>query len=769
MKADRILVAVNALVAIGLGFGLAARGEPLPGVPEWSGLATLRLVGIGMAGLGIAFALLADPGTDRDRRRVAGLLAVADATLAGVAAWLQATAWQGSRGWLWVAIFGSLGMSLAWLAVRPQMIRLARGMLGANAAALFVVGTGPTILGSPFLPQTGRGSAADYSASVGILGVGLGAFGLVLLGLLSLQPWRARARLALGLAAGNAASAAIAAGQQIAIWTLPLTRSLVFLFVALAVAALWIGLALFQNPQDSGRPSSSTLVPWLVGSHLAIASAAVLGLLYLPRSTGIGVTLGVAAAGGLAIAFLLQRQVAWAEAALLNLVEGEPAPKRPRALTGALAGLASAIQTLTPNVQGAGDVRRGWMHRLGEAAAQEERNRLARDLHDSIKQQLFSINVGVAAAQARWDGDPEGARAAVADVRQSAQAAMAEMKALLLQLRPEALAGVGLVEALREQCEALQYRAGAEVTCAIGDPIPDAELPPGAQEAIFRVAQEALSNVARHARARKVRLSLRREDGWAVLVVEDDGQGFDVEGVRSGMGLSNMRERASGVSGTLEVESTPGRLTRVTLRVPFTKKVELTPVPLEQALRTETLLTAFALLAGIPILLDLWGLTPMTPLLVWTGPSLLLFVSGRQLLGLSRRHDLPKTLSEIRLRHAALRTRRAFALELIWWAIWNLESRQGEIATHWSFFVMCFAFGVSHLSSAANEAARTSAWRSLVKPGGSYGFLVGAAALALLPLSMVALAPAQGILLWLAVVVELYLFAREPRLPEATP
>lgn len=138
-----------------------------------------------------------------------------------------------------------------------------------------------------------------------------------------------------------------------------------------------------------------------------------------------------------------------------------------------------------------GEMREALLRQIGEAAAQEERNRLARDLHDSIKQQLFSINVGTATAQERWERDPEGARTALVDVRRSAREAMVEMQALLHQLRPQALGSTsGLVEALREQCEALGYRSGAQVTVELGPEIPDDRMQPGAQEALFRIAQD---------------------------------------------------------------------------------------------------------------------------------------------------------------------------------------------------------------------------------------------------------------------------------------
>ncbi|HEX4961465.1 MAG TPA: sensor histidine kinase [Thermoanaerobaculia bacterium] len=215
------------------------------------------------------------------------------------------------------------------------------------------------------------------------------------------------------------------------------------------------------------------------------------------------------------------------------------------------------------------EIRQGLLQQIGEAAAQEERNRLARDLHDSIKQQLFSINVGTATAQERWERDPEGARKALADVRRSAREAMVEMQAMLHQLRPEALGTAGLIEALREQCEALGYRTGAEVTLEIGEPIPDDRMPPGAQETLFRIGQEMLANVARHARAQYVRLWLGRQAEEVIMRIEDDGQGFDPAAQVSGMGLKNLKDRANSLQGKLEVASAPGAGAALTVRLPL--------------------------------------------------------------------------------------------------------------------------------------------------------------------------------------------------------
>ena len=207
---------------------------------------------------------------------------------------------------------------------------------------------------------------------------------------------------------------------------------------------------------------------------------------------------------------------------------------------------------------------------IREAAGRQERNRLARDLEDSIKQQLFAIQTAAATAQTRFDADPEGARGAIAKVRASAREAITEMEVMLDQLRAAPLENVGLVEALKRQCEAVGFRTGAKVAFTPGKLPPDAALPPGAQQAIFRVAQEALSNVARHARAAGLQVALAAGEGSLKLSVQDDGAGFDPEGPAAGMGIRNMRERAAEFGGTLELASSPGHGTRLSVTIPFT-------------------------------------------------------------------------------------------------------------------------------------------------------------------------------------------------------
>jgi signal transduction histidine kinase len=210
--------------------------------------------------------------------------------------------------------------------------------------------------------------------------------------------------------------------------------------------------------------------------------------------------------------------------------------------------------------------------RIREVAGQEERTRLAQDLHDSVKQQIYSVQANLAAVQARWgQQDATGAGEALRHARASAQSAMSEMIALLDRLREDPIESVGLVEALRRQCEALRFQTGAEVATTFGE-LPDAaRFAPGAATAVFRIAQEALANVARHSRPTHVSLEAGIDSGANefLLAVADDGQGFDPNNASTGTGLANMRARAEEAGARFIVASEPGRGCAVKIRVPL--------------------------------------------------------------------------------------------------------------------------------------------------------------------------------------------------------
>jgi signal transduction histidine kinase len=201
----------------------------------------------------------------------------------------------------------------------------------------------------------------------------------------------------------------------------------------------------------------------------------------------------------------------------------------------------------------------------------EERQRLARDLHDAITQSLYSLTLFARAArQMLQGGETDNADQQLERIGQMAHYALKEMRLLIYQLRPSALEAAGLVGALEQRLEAVERRAKMDARL-IANPL-DLGLPPPVEEALYRIAQEVLNNVLKHAAASKVVVSLSTADGAVELAVGDNGQGFDPEGAREagGMGLANVRQRAYQVGGAVTITSTPGQGTEVRVKVPVT-------------------------------------------------------------------------------------------------------------------------------------------------------------------------------------------------------
>jgi signal transduction histidine kinase len=221
-----------------------------------------------------------------------------------------------------------------------------------------------------------------------------------------------------------------------------------------------------------------------------------------------------------------------------------------------------------PGGSGSEKIQQRYERQIRAAALQEERHRLARDLHDSVKQQIFVIQTAAATAQTRFEDDPNGARAALGQLRAAARDAMAEMEAMLDQLRAAPLESVGFVESVRKQAEALGLRTGAKIDFQVGGTISGVNLAPGAQETLFRIAQEAFANIGRHARAGNVTVAIFGDPHFLRLTIQDDGQGFDTGQPARGMGLANMRSRSDEFGGTLELTSAPGRGTCLTAGMP---------------------------------------------------------------------------------------------------------------------------------------------------------------------------------------------------------
>ncbi|HEU4782064.1 MAG TPA: histidine kinase [Ktedonobacterales bacterium] len=190
-----------------------------------------------------------------------------------------------------------------------------------------------------------------------------------------------------------------------------------------------------------------------------------------------------------------------------------------------------------------------------QLAVIEERNRLARELHDSVKQQMFALTMLIGSAQLEVDDQSEAKRI-LSDAERIVGNAQQEMSALIQALRPVALANKDLAVALREFCHDWEQRNG--ITCAVT--VPDTlTIAPEVEQQVFRVAQEALANIAKHSGATRVEVYATDEQGTLALRIRDNGSGFDVARTHGrGLGLSSMRERVAELGGTLTIASATG-------------------------------------------------------------------------------------------------------------------------------------------------------------------------------------------------------------------
>jgi len=202
--------------------------------------------------------------------------------------------------------------------------------------------------------------------------------------------------------------------------------------------------------------------------------------------------------------------------------------------------------------------------RAAEGAALAERGRLARDLHDAVSQTLFSASLIAEVLPKLWERNPEIAAQKLEELRQLTRGALSEMRTLLLELRPAALEEMDLADLLRHLANAFTARARLPVELTLEG---QADPPADVKAVFYRVAQEALNNVAKHAAASQVAITLRCEEHDMLLHVRDNGRGFDpVQVPPASLGLGIMRERAAAIGANLTVESHPGKGTLVVLR-----------------------------------------------------------------------------------------------------------------------------------------------------------------------------------------------------------
>jgi len=210
------------------------------------------------------------------------------------------------------------------------------------------------------------------------------------------------------------------------------------------------------------------------------------------------------------------------------------------------------------------------VEQAGQLAIVEERNRLARDLHDSVSQELFSVTMLAAAARNLLPAQPDKARSQVEQLSQMAQRALHETRGLIFALRPAALGDQGLVPALRQLTEEAARRQGLQIELNTNG---ERRIPLDHEQALYRICQEALANVTKHSGVNSASVSLEYEAHRTTLEVRDRGRGFDQDKPRNShsLGLISIQERAKAVGGTVELTAAPGQGTSLRIVVPRTQ------------------------------------------------------------------------------------------------------------------------------------------------------------------------------------------------------
>jgi NarL family two-component system sensor histidine kinase LiaS len=213
-----------------------------------------------------------------------------------------------------------------------------------------------------------------------------------------------------------------------------------------------------------------------------------------------------------------------------------------------------------------------WREKVRFTAVIEERQRLARELHDAVSQQLFAISMTATAVSRTIERDWERAKRQVQLIEEMAAVAQSEMRALLLHLRPVHLEGKNLGQALKALIEELQQKIPMEITLEVDETI---TLLPAAEDHLFRIAQEALSNTLRHSKADKMHIRLMRLDNRVHMTLQDSGIGFDLEVKKqTSYGLLTMEERVNELGGSMQMMSQPGEGTTIHLWVPVDGQVK---------------------------------------------------------------------------------------------------------------------------------------------------------------------------------------------------
>ncbi|MEJ2512835.1 MAG: histidine kinase [Anaerolineales bacterium] len=207
-----------------------------------------------------------------------------------------------------------------------------------------------------------------------------------------------------------------------------------------------------------------------------------------------------------------------------------------------------------------------FLKRSQEMAVSEERNRLARDLHDSAKQEALAASFHLGTALTLFERDPESAKSHLVEADTLVDSVRVELTDLIHELRPPSMNGARFDETLNEYIIEWAHQTGIQATLNVEGFI---DLPLEIKQAIYRIMQEALANVAKHSSAKRVDARLLFRENSVEFCVNDDGVGFDTQGQHDGMGLDSMRERVESLKGDFTIQSEPGQGTKICITIPF--------------------------------------------------------------------------------------------------------------------------------------------------------------------------------------------------------
>ncbi|SFG38413.1 two-component system, NarL family, sensor histidine kinase LiaS [Desulfotomaculum arcticum] len=232
-----------------------------------------------------------------------------------------------------------------------------------------------------------------------------------------------------------------------------------------------------------------------------------------------------------------------------------------------LNNMSSRVEEQIASMQRLSAEKAEWNETLKQAAVTAERQRLARELHDAVSQQLFAISMMTSAVQKTIKQQPQKAARQMAMIEEMAGIAQSEMRALLLHLRPAHLEGKGLKEGVEDLLQELEQKHDLLIKWSV-EPLP--QMAKGIEDHLFRIIQEAISNVLRHAKAKSLQLNLAVVQNQIRMKIQDDGIGFSSgQDKHSSYGLRTMYERVNEIGGVLDIFSLPQKGTQIDVKVPL--------------------------------------------------------------------------------------------------------------------------------------------------------------------------------------------------------